>query len=76
MTHDEIRQALRERSSGPKEVRTNDGRVFLVEGDERWALGFGRLVVLEGAATNIISIRNVASIGLPPPPAAPEPGSA
>lgn len=67
MTEDEIRKALLEESRGPKEVRTNDGRVFLVEGVERWLVGGGRLVVLEGpeARLNIIGVRNIASIGIP-----------
>ena len=30
MTHEDIRKALLEESDGPKEVRTNDGRVFFV----------------------------------------------
>lgn len=68
MTHDEIRTALLEESGGPKEIRTNDGRVFLVEAMERWALGGGRLVIMEGVEgrMNILSIRNIASIGIPP----------
>jgi hypothetical protein len=67
MTHDDIRRTLLENSSRPQEVRTNDGRVFLVQGVERWALAGGRLVVLEGAEgrMNILSVRNVASIGAP-----------
>ena len=68
MTHEEIRTALLEESTDPKEIRTNDGRVFLVEAVERWALGGGRLVIMEGAEEkmNILSIRNIASIGIPP----------
>ena len=67
MTHDDIRTALLEKSDGPKEVRTNDGRMFLVEGVERWVLGGGRLVILHGTKLKmeIISVRNIASIGMP-----------
>jgi hypothetical protein len=68
MIHEDIRRALLEESDGPKEIRTNDGRVFLVEAVERWALGGGRLVILEGSEgrMSILSIRNIASIGIPP----------
>ena len=66
MTHEEIRKALLDESVGPvKEIRTNDGRVFVVDSVERWALGPGRLVILEGAGQNTLSIRNIASIGIP-----------
>ena len=66
MTYDEIRKALLDESVGPrKEIRTNDGRVFRVDAVERWALGPGRLVILEGAGQNTLSIRNIASIGSP-----------
>jgi hypothetical protein len=65
MTREEIRQALLEEMSKPKEVRTNDGRVFLVHGVEQWALGSGRLVILEGPGLTSIAIRNIASIGRP-----------
>ena len=67
MTREEIRLALLDESSASKEIRTNDGRVFVVEGVERWALGGSRLVILEGAGQSTLSIRNIASIG---PPAA------
>lgn len=64
MTYEEIRRALLDDSVGSrKEVRTNDGRVFVVDAVERWALGPGRLVILEGAGQNTLSIRNIASIG-------------
>ena len=63
MTRDEIRDALLDEGHAPKEVRTNDGRVFLVQGRERWAIGTDRLVVLVGSSTNTLSIRNIASIG-------------
>lgn len=68
MTHDDIRRALLEESGAPKEIRAKDGRIFLVEGVERWAPGGGRLVVMEGAEgrMSILAIRNIASIGLPP----------
>ena len=66
MTYEEIRKALLDESVGPiKEIRTNDGRVFLVNAVERWALGPGRLVILEGAGQNTLSIRNITSIGSP-----------
>ena len=48
MTREDIRKALLEEMSKPKEIRTNDGRVFVVDGVEKWALGTGRLVILEG----------------------------
>ena len=68
MTHEDIRNALLEESSDPKEVRTKDGRLFLVESRERWLLGGGRRVVLDGVDSrlNILSVRNITSIGLPP----------
>ncbi|HZE98404.1 MAG TPA: hypothetical protein VE981_15335 [Planctomycetota bacterium] len=68
MTHEDLRKALLEESGGPKETRTNDGRIFVLEAVERWALGGGRLVVMEGAEgrMNILSIRNIASVGIPP----------
>lgn len=68
MTHDDIRKALLEECGGPKEVRTNDGRVFLVDAVEGWALGGGRLVILDGPdlRMEILSVRNIASIGMPP----------
>jgi len=65
MTRDEIRKALLDEMFKPKEVRTNDGRVFIVEGVEQWALGTGRLVILEGAGQTSVAIRNIASIGVP-----------
>ncbi len=65
MTHEEIRRALLEEGAGPREVRTNDGRVFLVGSVEEWALGGGRLVILEGAGQSTLSLRNIASIGAP-----------
>ena len=67
MTHDDIRTALMEESGTPKEIRTNDGRVFVVDSVERWALGGGRLVVMDGPELrlNILSVRNIASIGVP-----------
>lgn len=63
MTREEIRKALLEDSARAKEVRTNDGRTFRVEGVEQWALGGARLVILEGAGQSTLSIRNIASIG-------------
>lgn len=68
MTHDDIRQALLEDCHGPKEVRPHDGRAYLVYGVERWALAGNRLVVLEGpeGRMEILSIRNIASISVPP----------
>jgi len=64
MTYEEIRRTLLDESVGPrKEVRTNDGRVFLVDAVERRALGPGRLVILEGAGQNTRSIRKITSIG-------------
>lgn len=65
MTYEEIRKALLDESFRAKEIRTNDGRVFIVDGVERWALGGGRLVILEGAGQSTLSIRNIASIGIP-----------
>ena len=67
MTHEDIRKALLDESRGPREVRTNDGRVYLVHGVERWAIGGGRLVIMWGpkSTMEILSIRNIASIGLP-----------
>jgi hypothetical protein len=65
MTREDIRQALLEEMSKPNEVRTNDGRVLLVHGVEQWALGSGRLAILEGAGLTSIAIRNIASIGRP-----------
>lgn len=65
MTFEEIRKALLDEISRPKEIRTNDGRVFLVEGVERWALGGKRLIILEGAGQQTVAIRNIASIGAP-----------
>jgi len=47
MTREEIRKALRE-DLRPKEIRTSDGRVSVIESAEPWALGAGRLVILEG----------------------------
>jgi hypothetical protein len=47
----------------PKEIRTNDGKAFVVHGVEQWALGTGRLVILEGAGLTPIALRNIASIG-------------
>jgi hypothetical protein len=72
MTREEVRKALLEESEAPKEIRTNDGRVVRVEGRERWAIGTDLLVVLEGEATNLLSIRNIASIRIPAP-GGPEP---
>lgn len=63
MTREEIRIALLEDAGRRKEVRTNDGRVFVVTGVEQWALGVGRLVILEGAGQSTLSLRNIASIG-------------
>lgn len=63
MTRDEIRKSLLDEGVYPKEVRTNDGRVYRVAGVEQWALGTGRLVILEGAGQNTLAIRNIASIG-------------
>jgi hypothetical protein len=67
MTHDDIRKALLDGHDGPKEIRTNDGRRFQIGGIERWALGGGRLVILEGPKLllQILSIRNISSIGQP-----------
>jgi hypothetical protein len=67
MTRDEIRKALLDPDQilRPKEIRTNDGRVFVVGSVEQWALGIGRLVILEGAGQTTIAIRNIASIGTP-----------
>ena len=72
MSPKEISQALLEEDSAPKEVRTNDGRVFHVTGVERWAIGGGRLVVLHGPGLdmNVLAVRNIASIGSPSAPAA------
>ena len=68
MTYEEIGMTLMEESSGPKEIRAHDGRGVLVDAVERRALGGGRLVVMEGpeGKLNILSIRNIASIGVPP----------
>lgn len=68
MTHEDIRKALLEECLGPKEVRTNDGRAYRVEGVERWALVGNRLVVVEGpeGRMEILSIRNISSISVPP----------
>ncbi|HEX7901949.1 MAG TPA: hypothetical protein VF950_29590 [Planctomycetota bacterium] len=63
MTREEIREALLEDTRRAKEVRTNDGRIFRVDGVEQWALGGARLVILEGAGQSTLSIRNIASIG-------------
>ena len=66
MTYEEIRKSLLDESTGrTKEIRTNDGRVFRVDGVEQWALGGGRLVVLDGPGQQTLSIRNIASIGPP-----------
>ncbi len=66
MSYEEIRNALLDESVGPrKEIRTNDGRIYVVDGVERWALGRGRLVILEGAGQHTLAIRNIASIGFP-----------
>ena len=65
MTSEEVRKALLDESFRAKEIRTHDGRTFLVDGVERWALGGGRLVILEGAGKSPLSIRNIASIGFP-----------
>ena len=67
MTREEIRKALLDEMSEPKEIRTNDGRVFIVDAVEQWALGTGRLIILEGAGQTSIAIRNIASIGRPAP---------
>lgn len=63
MTHEEIRKALLEPRPRRKEVRTNDGRTFVVAGVEQWAVGFGRLVILDGPGQHTLAIRNIASIG-------------
>ena len=65
MTREDIRKALLEEMSRPKEIRTNDGRVYLVHGVEQWALGGARLVIFEGTGLTSIAIRNIASIGRP-----------
>jgi hypothetical protein len=67
MTRDEVRNALLEGTSSPKEIRTNDGRVVRVNDRERWALGTDVLWVLEDEAMNFLAIRNIASIQVPPP---------
>lgn len=66
MTKEEIRKALLEEPGAVKEVRTNDGRVFVVEEIEQWALGAGKLVILDGPerVLNILAVHNIASIGL------------
>ena len=66
MTKDEIRKALLEDPGAVKEVRTNDGRVFVVEEIEQWAIGSGKLVILDGPdrVLNILAIHNITSIGL------------
>lgn len=71
MTIDEIRKALLEAPASTKEVRTNDGRVFLVDAIEQWALGIGSLVIMDGPqrVLNVLSVRNVASIGIHSGPA-------
>jgi len=63
MTQDEIRSALLEEILRPKEIRTNDGRVFVIGSVEPWALGTGRLVILEGTGQTPVAIRNIASVG-------------
>jgi hypothetical protein len=66
MTYEEIRRALLDESVGTeKEVRTNDGRVYRIEAVERWAMGGGRLIILEGAGQHTLALRNIASIGVP-----------
>jgi len=66
MTYDEIRRALLDELSGrTKMIRTNDGRSFRVDGVEQWALGSGRLLVIDGPGQQTLSIRNIASIGPP-----------
>ena len=71
MNQADVRKALLD-GSGRKEIRTNDGRIFVVDGFERWALGGGRLVVIHGPdlRQDTLSIRNVASIGDAPDPVA------
>lgn len=61
----EIRKALLETPGRPKELRTNDGRVFVIRGVEQWALGLSTLVVMAGPRRelNVLSVRNIASIG-------------
>lgn len=65
MTRDDIRKALLEDMLKPKEIRTNDGRVYRIEGVEQWALGSGRLVIMEDGSLTSVAIRNIASIGTP-----------
>lgn len=65
MTHEGARKALLDELARPKEIRTNDGRLFLVEGVEPRALGGPRLTIPEGAGPHTPAIRSIASIGAP-----------
>ena len=71
MRSGDVRKALLEEWDRPKEIRTNDGRMFRVTGVESWAISETRLVVLHGSEMemDILSMRNIASIGIPPAPA-------
>ena len=67
MTTQEIRKTLLDGLYVPKEIRTNDGRTFLVKSVEHWVIGDGRLVLLtirnKRRDIDYISLRNIASIG-------------
>ena len=68
MLESDIRKSLLEEPDVPKEVRTNDGRVFMVRRVEQWALSPTKLVVLAGPEgdLNVLSNLNIASIGSRP----------
>lgn len=63
--------ALLDAPGSTKEIRTNDGRVSRVGEVECWALGVGTRVIMDGPRRdlNVLSIRNVASIGISSGPA-------
>ena len=65
MTLSQIKKALLEDFDAPKEIRTNDGRIYIVAGVERWSIGNGTLLVVEEGhpSWEYIQIRNIASIG-------------
>lgn len=67
MTLHDVREALLKDLREPKEIRTHDGRAFLVRGVERWMISGASIFLTRGtvAQEERISIRNIASVGPP-----------
>lgn len=64
MTWSDVRKFLLEDPYLPKEVRTNDGRVFPVKSIEHWVRSGDSLRVVSSGwrKSDYIAIRNIASI--------------